>query len=84
MGKVIGHEPVAPPAQPSWFSLDDGSGVVVRVGTQGLATIPAVDQYVSVIGASSLAKPSTDRLRLVLPRKDSDVRLHPWQNFAQS
>jgi hypothetical protein len=53
--------------------IDDGTGIGVRVDTTTIAAPPALNQYVSIIGASSLHKPASDRLRLVLPRRQSDV-----------
>jgi len=57
-----------------YILITDGSGDAVRVSTAGLSTIPDVDDYISVIGISSLYKPALDRLRHVLPRGNSDVR----------
>lgn len=53
--------------------IDDGTGIGVRVDTTTIAAPPGSNQYVTVIGASSLYKPAADRLRLVLPRDDSDI-----------
>ena len=53
--------------------VDDGSGTPVRVDTSTLASPPDSNEYVSVIGISSLYKPGADRLRLILPRGGSDV-----------
>lgn len=53
--------------------VDDGSGSPVRIDTSVLASPPAQDSYISVIGISSLHKPGADRLRLVLPRTDNDL-----------
>ncbi len=57
----------------TYMLITDGSGDPIRVSTAGLSTLPAVDDYISVIGISSLYKPASDRLRYVLPRDDSDV-----------
>ena len=53
----------------------DGSGtaIPVRVSTTGLAVPPGMDEYVTVIGISSLYMPGAERLRLVLPRGDLDI-----------
>lgn len=59
---------------PGYVDIDDGSGTPVRVDTSLLASCPAYGSFVSVIGVSSIAKPATDRLRLVLPRGDGDVQ----------
>ncbi len=53
--------------------IDDGSGKPVRVDTTTLADAPEMDEYVTVIGISSLYKPDANRLRLVLPRDDADI-----------
>ena len=53
--------------------IDDGSGTPVRLDTSTLASLPEVNDYISVIGISSLYRPGVDRLRLVLPRTDLDI-----------
>lgn len=58
-----------------FMEIDDGSGPV-RVDTTTLASPPGVDNYVIVIGVSSLYKAETDHRRLVLPRGDGDVSTH--------
>jgi hypothetical protein len=50
-------------------TVDDGSGPV-WVDCSTLASVPVMDEYLSVIGISSLYKPGSDRLRHVLPRID--------------
>jgi hypothetical protein len=60
---------------PGCVQIDDGSGPVT-VDTSNLASPPGQDTYVTVIGISSLYKPGSDRLRLLLPRGDSDVRVY--------
>lgn len=70
-GRVVEHGPGLPP---EWFVVDDGSARPVTVSAQGLASVPAAGSYVSVIGLSSLYKPGADRLRLVLPRDQTDIR----------
>jgi hypothetical protein len=60
-----------------YLLITDGSGDAIRVSTAGLSTIPDENDYICVIGISSLYKPGSDRLRLVLPRADSDVKKHP-------
>ena len=56
-----------------YLLITDGSGDAIRVSTAGLCTIPDVDDYIIVIGISSLYKPGADRLRLILPRDDADI-----------
>ena len=55
-----------------YVDIDDGSGPA-RVDTSTLASQPAVESYVTVIGTSSLYKTEGDHRRLVLPRADGDV-----------
>jgi len=59
-----------------FVTIDDGSGTPVRVSVNNLAAPPALDDYVTIIGLSSLDKPGADRLRLVLPRDDADTLTH--------
>ena len=56
-----------------YVEIDDGSGTPVRVDTTTLSDPPDMDEYVTVIGLSSLYKPDADRLRLILPRDDADI-----------
>lgn len=56
--------------------IDDGSATPVRMDTSTLANPPALNEHVSVIGISSIHKPAAERLRLVLPRDDSDIAAH--------
>ncbi len=64
-GKVID-------AGTGYVDIDDSNGPV-RVDTTTLATPPSVNDYVSVIGISSLYKTDRDHRSLVLPRGDGDV-----------
>lgn len=54
--------------------IDDGSGTPVRVDTAGLASSPSVDDYITVVGLSSLHKQGSERERLVLPRDGADIQ----------
>ncbi len=56
-----------------YLLISDGSQDPVRVSTAGLSTIPDEEDYISVIGISTLYKPAADRLRYILPRGDADV-----------
>lgn len=60
-------------ADATTVTIDDGSGTPVRVNTSTLASQPAVGTYIIVVGVSSLDQPVSNRLRLVLPRGNSDV-----------
>ncbi|MBP6963511.1 MAG: N-acetylmuramoyl-L-alanine amidase [Armatimonadetes bacterium] len=55
-------------------NLDDGSGFIgVKVDTTTLASPPAVNQYVRITGVSSVETAGADLIRLLRPRRDSDV-----------
>ena len=56
-----------------YIVIDDGSSTPVRVSTAGMAGIPGVGNYVTVVGISSIHKPGADRLRLILPRGRDDI-----------
>jgi hypothetical protein len=60
-----------------YMLITDGSQDAIRVSTAGLSTLPSLNDYISVIGISTLYKPASDRLRYVLPRGNSDVTDHP-------
>jgi len=60
-----------------YLLITDGSGDAVLVSTAGLSTIPHVNDYISVIGISTLYKPASDRLRHILPRSNPDVTDYP-------
>ena len=57
-----------------YLLISDGSGVIVRVDTTGMSSLPEVDDYVDVSGISSLYKPVSDRERLILARDRADIR----------
>ena len=61
-----------------YIVVDDGSQTLVTVDTATLTSPPNVDDYVTVIGISSLyqSAPGADRLRFVLPRTDQDIATH--------
>lgn len=50
-----------------------GTPTPVRVDTTTLASPPGRGRFVYVVGISSLYKPGSDRLRLILPRNDADI-----------
>ena len=56
-----------------YIVMDDGSSTPVRVSTAGMSKLPGVDDYITVVGISSIYKPGADRLRLVLPRTRGDI-----------
>ena len=53
--------------------IDDGSGTPVRIDTSTLVDPPEDNDYITVIGISSLYEMATDHHRLVLPRGSGDV-----------
>lgn len=59
-------------AGPGFVQVDDGSGPVT-VDTSTLAVPPSTGSYVTVIGIGSLYLSGSERLRLLLPRNDSDI-----------
>ena len=63
---------------PDYVLIDDGSDTQVRIDTTNLVLPPTVDEYVSVIGISSLYQSAPDgyRFRFVLPRTDEDIARH--------
>jgi hypothetical protein len=72
-GRVTELETVTPPAVPSWFKLDDGSGVNVKVTVPSGVTVPAKNSYAWVTGISSCEKPASDLLRLLRVRQQTDI-----------
>jgi len=56
--------------------ITDGSGDSVRVNVAGLAALPGVSDYVSVIGICSLTTSGPDKLPYVLPRTRPDIRAY--------
>jgi len=71
-GKVIQLEPVA---TQTWFSLDDGSGVILRVLVAAGTSAPAADSIVKVSGVVSCEKDTNGNIqRLILTRDSNDVQ----------
>lgn len=62
--------------EPGFVVIDDGSGTPVRVSVTNLAAPPVLNDYITIVGLSSLHKPGAERLRLVLPRANSDLTKH--------
>ena len=62
------------PANPvSWFKIDDGSNVGVKVTVPSGVTIDKTWEYVVVTGISSCEKPAGELLRLLKVRQQSDI-----------
>jgi hypothetical protein len=71
-GKVVGLEPVQ---TPTWFKIDDGSGVSLKVMVPPQAGAPALHAYVKVSGVSSCEKDNNGNIqRLILTRDSNDVQ----------
>ena len=56
----------------SYMLISDGSGAPIKVDTSGLASLPAKDSYIGIIGVSSLRIAGPDRLPLILPLNTAD------------
>ena len=72
-GRVTEIESVEPPDVPTWFKIDDGSGVSVKCVVPNGVTIDEDWEYVVVTGASSCEKIGDDLYRLIRVREDSDI-----------
>jgi len=72
-GDVVEIESVTPPALPSWFRIDDGSGVTVKCVVPDGVTIEDDWEYVVVTGASSCEKVGDDLQRVLRVRDESDI-----------
>ncbi|MDO8588100.1 MAG: hypothetical protein Q7T82_13825, partial [Armatimonadota bacterium] len=72
-GHVTEIESVTPPALPTWFKIDDGSGVSVKCLVPSTVTIDPGWQYVAVTGISSCEKIGADLHRLLRVRSQSDI-----------
>ena len=56
-----------------YIVMDDGSSTPVRVSTEGMSSLPGMNDHITVVGISSIYKPGADRLRYVLPRERNDI-----------
>ena len=72
-GRVTEIEAVDPPAVPTWFKIDDGSGVNVKCVVPDEVTIDSDWDYVVVTGISSCEKIGDDLYRLIRVREESDI-----------
>lgn len=72
-GQVVGFEPVTPPALPTWFKIDDGSGNVVKCLVPSGVTINTGWTNVVVTGISSCEQVGSELHSLLRVRTQSDV-----------
>ena len=72
-GDVVEIEEVTPPALPTWFRIDDGSGVTVKYVVPSDVTIEDDWEYVVVTGVSSCEKVGDDLQRVLRVRDESDI-----------
>lgn len=72
-GAVTEVEPVAGPATPSWFKIDDGSDIGLKVSVPVGVTVPEVGSYATVTGISSCEPSGGDIVRLLRVRMQSDI-----------
>jgi len=72
-GDVVEIESVTPPALPTWFRIDDGSGVTVKCVVPSDVTIEDDWEYVVVTGVSSCEKVGDDLHRVLRVRDESDI-----------
>jgi hypothetical protein len=75
-GKVVEIEPVTEPALPTWFKIDDGSGLNVRCAVPSGVTINQGWTYVGVSGISSCEKVGNNLYRLIRVRTQGDIRAY--------
>ncbi|MDO8586326.1 MAG: M36 family metallopeptidase [Armatimonadota bacterium] len=74
IGRVAEIEPVTPPDAPTWFTIDDGSGVNVKCLVPSGVTIDAAWQYVAVTGISSCENVGAELHRLLRVRSQEDIK----------
>ncbi len=74
-GKVTSVDPVTPPAKPAWFTIDDGSGVDLKVAIPSYIDLPVIvpKEYVAVTGIASCEESGDNLFRLLKIRKQDDV-----------
>ncbi|MCX6345747.1 MAG: hypothetical protein NT018_11850 [Armatimonadetes bacterium] len=72
-GRVTEIEPVTPPALPTWFKIDDGSGVNVKCLIPSGVTLDQDWGYVVVTGILSCEKVGAELHRLLRVRVQSDI-----------
>lgn len=72
-GKVIEVEPADPPSIPTWFTVDDGSGVNLKCILPPGVTIDPTWRFVQVTGISSCELTGGELHRLLRVRKQEDV-----------
>ncbi len=75
-GRVVDVEPVTPPTQPTWFKIDDGSGIAVKCVVPDGVTIDQNWTYVSVTGVSSCEKIGDEVHRLLRVRTQESIQVY--------
>jgi len=72
-GRVVGVEPVTPPAMPTWIEIDDGSNVSVKCLAPAGVTINPSWTYLVVTGISSCENIGGELHRLLRVRTQDDI-----------
>jgi hypothetical protein len=72
-GTVTETEPVTAPQKPTWFSLSDGSGEILKVRVPAGVSVPAKDSHASVTGISSCEPSGANLLRVLRIRDKLDI-----------
>lgn len=72
-GRLVGVEPVTPPATPTWFKIDDGSKVNAKCLLPAGVEVNPSWTYLGVTGISSCEKVGTELHRLIRVRTLSDI-----------
>ena len=72
-GKVTGIEHPDPPALPSWFTIDDGSGINLKCIVPSGVTIEPGWEYVRVTGVASCEKVGSELHAVVKVRSREDI-----------
>lgn len=72
-GKVTGIEPAVDPAKPTWFTIDDGSGLDLKCSVPSSVTIDLAWQYVRVTGISSCERVGAELHAVVKVRTQGDI-----------
>jgi len=67
---------VTEPALPTWFKIDDGSGLNVKCVVPSGVTINQGWTYVGVTGISSCEKAGSNLYRLIRVRTQDDIRAY--------
>ena len=74
-GKVVDIEQVTTPDVPTWFKINDGSTATVKALVPTGVSVPALNSYVVVTGASSCYKDGDDLRALLRVRDQADIQV---------